>query len=80
MLPTFLILSPEPALILSRLALMFAYSPCFFICTPWVTQIDKGGSITIIDKDGLPVCTLKGRHPEMMALTASVICDHLNKV
>lgn len=33
--PTFLIFSPEPALILARLALMFAYSPGF-IYTPIV--------------------------------------------
>lgn len=50
------------------------------LCIPWVTQIDRGGTISIMDKDGIAVCTLKGRHPEMMALMAAVICEHVNKV
>lgn len=48
--------------------------------TPWVTEIAKDGSIKILDKDGLTVATLSGRNAEMMALTASVICDQCNKV
>jgi hypothetical protein len=48
--------------------------------TPWVTEVGKGGSISIIDKDGNPVAVLSARHPEMMAVTASVICDHVNRI
>lgn len=48
--------------------------------TPWVTEIAKDGSIKILDKDGLTVAVLSGRNAEMMALTASVICDQCNKV
>jgi hypothetical protein len=50
------------------------------MCTPWVTEIGKDGSIKILDKDGLPIAVLSSRHPEMMALVASVICDQCNKV
>ena len=50
------------------------------MCTPWVTEFAKDGSINILDKDGLVIATLSGRHPEMMALVASVICDQCNKV
>jgi hypothetical protein len=47
---------------------------------PWVTEIAKDGSIKILDADGLTVAILAGRNAEMMALTASVICDQCNKI
>lgn len=47
---------------------------------PWVTEIGKGGSLKIINRDGMLVATMAPGHPEITAVIASVICDHINKL
>jgi hypothetical protein len=46
--------------------------------TPWAAEIGKDGSMTIIDKDGVPVFKINSRSPEYAALAAAVIVEHVN--
>jgi hypothetical protein len=50
------------------------------LCAPWVTDIGKGGTIKIINADGLLVATMAPGNAEITTVIASVICDQVNKI